>query len=209
MQAQDKETTPETGAIGAPESPLENAAETSDKADTTQDSAQGSVDSAPSVEEVIRLAEQKAEEHHDAWLRAKAETENVRRRAQEDIAKASKFAVERFARELLAVKDALEMALLDQSGNFEALKMGVDLTQKSLVSAFEKFDLQEVAPAIGDKLDPNLHQAISTVPHELEANAIVQVMQKGYQLSGRLLRPAMVVVAKAPVDLAATTAGRS
>ncbi len=127
-------------------------------------------------------------------LYARAEGENIRRRAAEEVDKAKKFAVEKFARELLAVKDALEMALQDQSGNFEALKMGVDLTQKSLVSAFEKFDLVEVAPAIGDKLDPNLHQAISAVPHELEANAIVQVMQKGYQLSGRLLRPAMVMV---------------
>ena len=127
-------------------------------------------------------------------LYAKAEGEKIRRRAAEEVDKAKKFAVEKFARELLAVKDALEMALQDQSGNFEALKMGVDLTQKSLVSAFEKFDLVEVAPAIGDKLDPNLHQAISAVPHELEANAIVQVMQKGYQLSGRLLRPAMVMV---------------
>ncbi|SFN17220.1 molecular chaperone GrpE [Formivibrio citricus] len=128
-------------------------------------------------------------------LYAKAEAENIRRRAAEEADKARKFAVEKFARELLGVKDALEMALLDQSGNFDALKMGVDLTQKSLVSAFEKFDLKEIAPAVGDKLDPNLHQAISAVPHELEANAIVQVMQKGYQLSGRLLRPAMVVVA--------------
>ncbi len=128
-------------------------------------------------------------------LYAKAEAENIRRRAAEDVDKARKFAVEKFARELLAVKDALEMALLDQSGNFEALKTGVELTQKTLVSAFEKFDLKDVAPAVGDKLDPNLHQAISAVPHELEANAIVQVMQKGYQLSGRLLRPAMVMVA--------------
>lgn len=127
-------------------------------------------------------------------LYAKAEAENIRRRAADDVDKARKFAVEKFARELLAVKDALEMALLDQSGNFDALKMGVDLTQKSLVSAFEKFDLKEIAPAVGEKLDPNLHQAISAMPHELEANAIVQVMQKGYQLSGRLLRPAMVVV---------------
>lgn len=125
---------------------------------------------------------------------AKAEGDNIRRRAAEEVDKARKFAVEKFARELLAVKDALEMALLDQSGNFEALKMGVDLTQKSLVAAFDKFDLKEVAPAVGDKLDPNLHQAISAIPHELEANAIVQVMQKGYLLSGRLLRPAMVMV---------------
>ena len=128
-------------------------------------------------------------------LYAKAEGDNIRRRAAEEVDKARKFAVEKFARELLSVKDALEMALLDQSGNFDALKMGVDLTQKALVSAFEKFDLNEIAPAVGDKLDPNLHQAISAVPHELEANSIVQVMQKGYQLSGRLLRPAMVMVA--------------
>ncbi|MDR3410907.1 MAG: nucleotide exchange factor GrpE [Formivibrio sp.] len=128
-------------------------------------------------------------------LYAKAEGENIRRRAAEENDKARKFAVEKFARELLGVKDALEMALLDQSGNFEALKMGVDLTQKALVSAFEKFDLQEIAPAIGDKLDPNLHQAISAIPADAEPNSIVQVLQKGYQLAGRLLRPAMVMVA--------------
>jgi len=128
-------------------------------------------------------------------LYAKAEAENIRRRAMEEADKARKFAVEKFARELLPVKDALEMALLDQSGNFDALKMGVELTRNALVSAFEKSELKEIAPAVGDKLDPNLHQAISAVPSELEANAIVQVMQKGYQLSGRLLRPAMVMVA--------------
>lgn len=127
-------------------------------------------------------------------LYAKAEAENIRRRAAEETDKVRKFAVERFARELLAVKDALEMALLDQSGNFEALKTGVELTQKSLVSAFDKFDLKEIAPAVGDKLDPNLHQAISAIPADGESNSVVQVMQKGYQLSGRLLRPAMVVV---------------
>jgi len=130
-------------------------------------------------------------------LYAKAEGENIRRRAAEENDKARKFAVEKFARELLGVKDALEMALLDQSGNFEALKMGVDLTQKALVSAFEKFDLQEIAPAIGDKLDPNLHQAISAIPADAEPNSVVQVLQKGYQLAGRLLRPAMVMVAAA------------
>ncbi len=128
-------------------------------------------------------------------LYAKAEAENIRRRAAEENDKARKFAVEKFARELLGVKDALEMALLDQSGNFEALKMGVDLTQKALVSAFEKFDLQEISPAIGDKLDPNLHQAISAIPADAEPNSVVQVLQKGYQLAGRLLRPAMVMVA--------------
>lgn len=128
-------------------------------------------------------------------LYVRAEAENVRRRAAEETDKARKFAVEKFARELLSVKDALEMALLDQSGNFDALKMGVDLTQKALVAAFDKFDLKEIVPAIGDKLDPNLHQAISAIPADVEPNAVAQVMQKGYQLSGRLLRPAMVMVA--------------
>ncbi|BCL76224.1 protein GrpE [Jeongeupia sp. HS-3] len=131
-------------------------------------------------------------------LYAKAEMDNVRRRAAEDNDKARKFAVEKFARELLPVKDAMEMALLDQSGNFEALKMGVDLTQKALVSAFEKFELVDIAPAVGDKLDPNLHQAISTEPAQQEPNTVVRVLQKGYSLAGRVLRPAMVIVAAAP-----------
>ena len=126
-------------------------------------------------------------------LYVRAEAENIRRRAAEDNEKTRKFAVERFARELLAVKDSLEMALLDQSGNIDNLKVGVDLTQKQLVAAFEKFDLAEINP-VGEKLDPNKHQAISVVPSEQEANTVVQVMQKGYELSGRVIRPAMVVV---------------
>ncbi|HSC81187.1 MAG TPA: nucleotide exchange factor GrpE [Chitinolyticbacter sp.] len=128
-------------------------------------------------------------------LYAKAEGENIRRRAAEEVDKARKFAVEKFARELLSVKDAMDMALLDQSGNFDALKMGVDLTAKALTSAFEKFELLEIAPQTGDKLDPNLHQAISMEPAEQEANTVVRVLQKGYALAGRMLRPAMVIVA--------------
>lgn len=127
-------------------------------------------------------------------LYVRAEAENIRRRAAEDNEKTRKFAIERFARELLAVKDSLEMALLDQSGNVENLKVGVDLTQKQLIAAFEKFDLAEINP-VGEKLDPNKHQAISVVPSEQDANTVVQVMQKGYELSGRVIRPAMVVVA--------------
>ncbi|UXY14966.1 nucleotide exchange factor GrpE [Chitiniphilus purpureus] len=129
-------------------------------------------------------------------LYAKAEGENIRRRAAEEVDKARRFAVEKFARELLSVKDAMDMALLDQSGNFEALKMGVDLTAKALTSAFEKFELLEVAPQAGDRLDPNLHQAISMEPAAQEPNTVVRVLQKGYTLSGRVLRPAMVIVAK-------------
>ena len=156
--------------------------------------AQG--DNTPSLEEMIRLAELKAEEHHDAWLRAKAETENVRRRAQEDIAKASKFAVERFAGELLAVKDSLEAALSADTPSVESMKSGTELTLKQLIAAFEKNGVKAIDPA-GEKFDPNSHQAISMIASEQEANTVVTVLQKGYLLAERVLRPALVVVAKA------------
>ena len=158
--------------------------------------ANAGMDSTPSLEEMIRQAELKAEEHHDAWLRAKAETENVRRRAQEDIAKAAKFAVEKFASELLAVKDSLEAALATETPSVESLKSGNELTLKQLVAAFEKSNLREVNP-LGEKFDPNFHQAISMVESEQEPNTVVTVLQKGYLLADRVLRPALVIVAKA------------
>ena len=158
--------------------------------------ANAGMDSTPSLEEMIRQAELKAEEHHDAWLRAKAETENVRRRAQEDIAKAAKFAVEKFASELLAVKDSLEAALATETPSVESLKSGSELTLKQLVAAFEKSNLREVNP-LGEKFDPNFHQAISMVESEQEPNTVVTVLQKGYLLADRVLRPALVIGAKA------------
>jgi len=154
------------------------------------------VDTMPSLEESLRLAEQKAEESHDAWLRAKAETENVRRRAQEDISKAAKFAVERFAGELLAVKDSLEAALALESMSVESLRSGTELTLKQLTAAFEKSALSELNP-IGEKFDPHRHQAISVMEAEQEPNTVVTVLQKGYLLADRVLRPALVIVAKA------------
>lgn len=154
------------------------------------------IDITPSLEETLRLAELNAEEHHDAWLRAKAETENVRRRAQEDIAKASKFAVERFAGELLAVKDSLEAALATEGSSVEAMKSGTELTLKQLVSAFEKSGLSEINP-VGEKFDPHRHQAISLVEADQDPNTVVTVLQKGYLLADRVLRPALVMVAKA------------
>ena len=152
-------------------------------------------ESTPSLEEMIRQAELKAEEHHDAWLRAKAETENVRRRAQEDIAKASKFAIERFAGELLAVKDSLEAGLAADNPSVENLKSGTELTLKQLATAFEKSGLKEINP-VGEKFDPNFHQAISMIDAEQEANTVVSVLQKGYLIAERVLRPALVIVAK-------------
>ena len=178
MQEPEKDTTPDA-AVEAASPPVENDA----------------VDSTPSLEDMIRQAELKAEEHHDAWLRAKAETENVRRRAQEDIAKASKFAIERFAGELLAVKDSLEAGLAADNPSVESLKSGTELTLKQLVAAFEKSGLKEINP-VGEKFDPNFHQAISMIDAEQEANTVVSVLQKGYLIVERVLRSALVIVAK-------------
>jgi molecular chaperone GrpE len=152
-------------------------------------------DTMPSMEEALKAAELKAAEHHDAWLRAKAETENVRRRAQDDVSKAHKFAAEKFAGELLAVKDSLEAALANETQTVEALKAGVELTLKQLAAAFEKSSVTELNP-LGEKFDPHKHQAISMVDAEQEANTVVSVLQKGYALHDRILRPALVTVAK-------------
>ncbi len=149
----------------------------------------------PGPEELLRVAELKAEEHHDAWLRAKAETENLRRRAQDDVTKAHKFAAEKFAGELLAVKDSLEAALVNEQQDAAALKAGVELTLKQLVAAFDKSAIKELNP-LGEKFDPHFHQAIAMVDAEQEANTVVSVLQKGYALHERILRPALVTVAK-------------
>ena len=153
------------------------------------------VDTLPSLEEQLRQLELKVAEHHDAWLRAKAEGGNIRRRAQEDITKAHKFAVEKFAGELLAVKDSLEAALAVKEQTAESFKSGVEITLKQLVSAFEKNALVEINP-VGEKFDPHKHQAIGMVDAEQEANTVVTVLQKGYLIAERTLRPALVMVAK-------------
>jgi molecular chaperone GrpE len=150
----------------------------------------------PSLEELLRQAELQAAEHHDAWLRAKAETENIRRRAQEDVAKAHKFAVEGFSTELLAVRDSLEAALGVGSATLENVREGVEITLRQLTSVFEKFGVREVNP-VQEKFDPHRHQAMSLVESELPPNTVAQVFQKGYLLHDRVLRPAMVAVAKA------------
>ncbi len=145
--------------------------------------------------EQLAEAQARAAEMQDAYLRARAEGENIRRRAQEDITKAHKFAIESFAGAMVAVKDSLEMALTVETPSVESLKEGVELTLKQLASAFEKNRLMEVLPEKGEKLDPMKHQAISSVPSEQEANTVVDVLQKGYMIADRLLRPAIVTVA--------------
>ncbi|MDR2031660.1 MAG: nucleotide exchange factor GrpE [Azoarcus sp.] len=141
-------------------------------------------------------AEARAAEHRDAWLRAMADTENMRRRAREDVVKASKFAAEKFAGAMLPVKDSLEAALAIENQTLEKLREGVELTLKQLAAAFESANLVEENP-LGRKFDPNRHQAIGMVEFGAEPNTVVNVLQKGYLLHERVIRPAMVMVAKA------------
>lgn len=163
---------------------------------STPDTApEDAAETLPSLEEMLRAAELKAEEHHDAWLRAKAETDTMRRRAAEEVDRARKFGVESFASELLAVKDSLEAALSVETPSVENLKDGVELTLKQLVAVFDRFHLHDIHP-MGEKFDPHLHQAIQMIESDQPANTVVTVLQKGYRLHERTLRPALVMVAK-------------
>ncbi len=173
----------------------ENSVDSSAAAENVIQDAAG-IDTLPSLAEQLREAELKALEHHDAWLRAKAETENVRRRAQEDIVKAGKFAADKFAQAMLPVKDSLEAALATENATLESFKEGVELTLKQLVAAFQSANVTEVSP-VGEKFDPNKHQAISAIEADGEPNTVLTVLQKGYLLNERTMRPALVVVSKA------------
>lgn len=156
------------------------------------------------VEKELEEVRAQAAENHDKFMRAKAETENVRRRAETDIANAHKYAVERFAAEVTAVRDSLDLARnVDLSGDnrevVQKMHEGLELTLKLLDDTFRKFGLTLLDPK-GEKFDPNRHQAISMVESaEVAPNHVVTVVQKGYLLHDRVLRPAMVVVAKAKV----------
>jgi len=145
---------------------------------------------------LLKEAEDEAARLKDAWLRAKAETENVRKQAQNDLAKAHKYAIERFAQDLLTVKDALELSLATPNATTEALKDGVELTLKNLNAAFDKARIVEIDPA-GEKYDPHRHQAMTMIESAEPPGTVVQVFQKGYLLNDRVLRPALVAVAKA------------
>ena len=146
----------------------------------------------------LEQARAEAAEMKDAWLRARAEVENVRRQGQLDVARAHKYAVEKFAEDLLAVKDALEQTLAaDRSVSPETLKAGADLTLKALNAAFGRAQIREIDPT-GQKFDPHQHQAMQAVDSNLPPNTVVTVFQKGYLLNDRVLRPALVTVSKAP-----------
>ena len=145
----------------------------------------------PAAEDLVK----QLEEARAALLYARAEAENIRRRAAEDVQKASRFAVEKFAGNLLAVRDSLEAALATDASNSQALREGVELTLKQLGSAFESAQVRAENP-LGERFDPNRHQAMSMVESDQPANTVVAVMLKGYTLHERVLRPALVTVAK-------------
>lgn len=151
---------------------------------------------AGSLDDRLGELETQLAEAQAAVLYIKADGENIRRRAMDDIEKARKFALEKFSNELLAVKDSLDAALLIESTDVQSYKDGVQITTNQLASVFDKFNITEVNP-VGEKFDPNKHQAISMLDSDQEPNTVLTVLQKGYTLNDRVLRPALVMVAKA------------
>ena len=146
-------------------------------------------------EDELAAAQSKADENWERYVRAAAELDNVRKRATRDVENAHKYALERFGKELLAVKDTLEMGLAVEDASVESLLEGSNATLKLLATTLERFGIVEVDPA-GEPFDPELHEAISMQPSDkVEPGSVVNVVQKGYTLNGRLLRPAMVIVA--------------
>ena len=147
------------------------------------------------AENQLSALEQENARLKDQLLRTVAEMDNVRRRATEDVSKAHKFSIEKFAESLVPVQDSLEKALQDDSGDMATLREGVELTFKQLVAALEKNGVVELNPK-GEKFDPHFHQAISMVPSDLESGLVVDVLQKGFKIANRMLRPALVIVAQ-------------
>jgi molecular chaperone GrpE len=177
-----------------------------DSTTTTSEATAPAETSGVSVEALqaaLETARAEAADNLDKFMRAKAETDNIRRRAEADVASAHKFAIERFALEMLAVKDSLERAkgvsVPEGGAALDKMLEGIDLTIKLMDSIFQKFALAEVSPAKGDKFDPERHQAMSMQESaEVPDQHVLIALQKGYLLSGRLLRPALVIVARAP-----------
>ena len=150
---------------------------------------------APSPEAKLAELEARLAEMSDAYLRAKAEVENIRRRSEDEMAKARKFAVEGFAEAMLPVMDSMEAAIAMPEAKVETVLEGVHATRRQLAAALERNKVIEINPTPGSKFDPHQHQAISMVPAEQEANTVVMVLQKGYSIAERVLRPALITVA--------------
>jgi molecular chaperone GrpE len=149
-----------------------------------------------SLDQLLAEAQAKIEEQRNAWLRALADADNARKRAQADIAQARRFAIERTVEDLLPVLDSLEATLAAGASGADSLRSGVELTLKMLRTALEKAGVTEIAPAAGERFDPHRHQAMAAVESDAEPNTVVNVMQKGYALHDRVVRAALVTVAK-------------
>jgi molecular chaperone GrpE len=167
--------------------------------ENVQDQPAENDEGSKSLEELLSDAQAKIEQQRDAMLRAVAEAENARKRAQAEAATGQKYAIERFAQALLPVIDSLEAATAAAQDAPTALREGVEITLRQLKAAFQKASLGEIAPAVGERFDPHRHQAMSTVPSEADPNTVAAVMQKGYSLHDRILRPALVMVTR-PVE---------
>ncbi len=178
-----------------PEIDPEMHASAQPSSDPAQTAAPDSADPSPSAEQRLAELEVKYNEMSDTYLRAKAEAENTRRRADEDISKARKYAVESFAESLLPVKDSLEAAIAMPDAKVEQVLEGVHATLRQLSAALDRNKVLPIAPPAGTKFDPHQHQAISVVPADQDANTVVAVLQKGYLIADRVLRPALVTVA--------------
>ena len=151
-------------------------------------------DALTQVQAELAALQAKSGELADQYLRAKADAENARRRAEDEISKARKFAVESFAESLLPVADSLEAGLTIKDGTVEQIREGAQATLRQLIAALERNKVIAIAPTAGPKFDPHQHQAISVVPSEQEANTVVSLLQKGYSIADRVLRPALVTV---------------
>ncbi len=176
-------------------------ADTSEQSET--DIGQDQAQEAEAQEDWATLlseAQEKVAKYHDELLRAKAEVENIRRRAQEDVSKARKFGIESFAESLVPVIDSLEAALAQPDQDATAWQAGVEATLRQLNGAFERNAMVEVAPAAGDRFDPHLHQAIATIASDQPEGAVAQLLQKGYTIAERVLRPALVMVSSGQTE---------
>lgn len=207
----------EPGAADAPEQDVTAAGvETQPAVDVQEPPSLNTAGDDPAQLRVeLELAQAALAEQKEKYLRAMAEMENIRRRAANDVANARKFSVEGFAGETLQVRDSLELARAvevsdEDRGIVEKMKEGLDLTLKQLESVFDKFGIKAVEPAPGDRLDPELHQAMTIQESDdIEPDHVTNVIQKGYTIHDRLLRPAMVIVAKAGSGSTAETKAKN
>lgn len=175
----------------------EENSQNNDNLDSIKESAENLSSIENEEKKQITDLEKNISELKDSYLRSQAEIQNIQKRTTEEIKRARDFAIASFVRDIIVIKDYLEMALLDASSNYDTLKMGVDLTLKQLIQIFDRQMIKEINPEVNSKLDPNLHQAVESVEQEgFLPNTIISVKQKGYRLLDRILRPAMVIVAK-------------